>query len=208
MYNVHLILHINIRTHTLYILTLVHDCIYINHILCIHSLQGMERMLSNIMAECDRLGVSSVAFPAIGTGVLHFPDDTVAKTMIKAISTYLHKHPSTTVKQVLLVIFEDRSYKAFQSAMQTSTSVPTPSYTPGAVQQPGRSLYEHADKSGTLSDTRDRSKPFIRQVSSSVDATSPIQLKRGGLTDHQVRMCVCECYVRTFVRTYICTYVS
>ena len=107
----------------------------------------MERMLSNIMAECDRLGVSSVAFPAIGTGGLGFPDDTVAKTMTQAISTYLHTHPSTSVKQVLLVIFMDRTYKAFQSVMQTSTSVPTTSYTPRAVQQQDRSLYEHADKS-------------------------------------------------------------
>ena len=104
-------------------------------------------MIANIMVECDHLGVSSVAFPAIGTGVLGFPDDTVAKTMIQAISTYLHTHPFTTVKQVLLVIFEDRSYKAFQSVMQTSTSVPTPSYTPRAVQQPDQSLYDRADKS-------------------------------------------------------------
>ena len=110
-------------------------------------LQGMERMLSNIMAECDRLGVSSVAFPAIGTGALGFPEDTVAKTMIQTISTYLHKHPSTTVKQVLLVIFMDRTYKAFQSVMQSSTSVPGTSYTPRAVQQPDRSLYGDADMS-------------------------------------------------------------
>ena len=110
-------------------------------------MQGMERMLSKIMAECDRLGVSSVAFPAIGTGALGFPDDTVAKVMIQAISTYLRTHPSTSVKQVLLVIFEDRTYKAFQSVMQTSTSVQTPTYTPGAVKQQDQSLYDHADMS-------------------------------------------------------------
>ena len=107
----------------------------------------MERMLSNIMAECDRLGVSSVAFPAIGTGALGFPDDTVAKTMIQAISTYLGKHPSTSVKQVLLVIFMDKTYKAFQSVMQFPTTVTAPSYTPGAVQQPDQSLYDRADMS-------------------------------------------------------------
>ena len=103
--------------------------------------------MSNIMAECDRLGVSSVAFPAIGTGVLEFPIEMVAKTMIQTISTYLHTHPSTTVKQVLLVIFEDRTYKAFQSVMQSSTSVPTPSYKPRAVQQADESLYDNADMS-------------------------------------------------------------
>ena len=104
-------------------------------------------MLSNIMAECDRLGVSSVAFPAIGTGVLRFPDDTVAKVMIQTISTYLSTYPSTSVKQVFLVIFEDRTYKAFQSVMQTSTSVQTPNYTPRAVKQQDQSLYDHADMS-------------------------------------------------------------
>ena len=69
---------------------------------------------------------------------------------------------------------------------------------PGTEGQQGNSAQpKYNPWSGTLSDTREWSKPFTRQVSSSVDATSPIQLKRGGLTNHQV--CVCECYVCTYV---------
>ena len=69
---------------------------------------------------------------------------------------------------------------------------------PGTEGQQGNSAQpKYNTWSGTLSDTSEKSKPFTRQVSSSVDATSPIQLRRGGLTDHQV--CVCECYVCTYV---------
>ena len=166
----------------------------------------MERMIANIMAECDRLGVSSVAFPAIGTGGHVFPNDTVAKTMLQAISTYLHTHPSTTVKQVLLVIFEEKTYKAFQSVMQTSTSVPAPSYTPGAVQQTKLELSSNhnigeisrcEDQGGHHSTTK--LPPAGREVQKARSSTkqdlsshvggnvaSAIQLRRGGLTDHQV----------------------
>ena len=85
-------------------------------------LQAMKTMVANIMAECDRLQVSSVAFPAIGTGMLGFPDNIVAKVMLQAIYSYLQTHLHSTLKRVFLVIFSDKTYKAFQSQFQTTLS--------------------------------------------------------------------------------------
>ena len=85
-------------------------------------LQAMKTMVANIMAGCDRLQVSSVAFPAIGTGMLGFPDSVVAKVMLQAISSYLQTHSLSTLKRVFLVIFSDKTYKAFHSQFQTTLS--------------------------------------------------------------------------------------
>jgi O-acetyl-ADP-ribose deacetylase (regulator of RNase III) len=85
--------------------------------------KGMEKMMTNIIAECDRLQASSVAFPAIGTGALGFPDNTVAKIMLEAISRYLQAHPSSRIQQIFLVIFMDKTHKAFQSLMHSPMNV-------------------------------------------------------------------------------------
>ena len=73
--------------------------------------------MTKVMQECNRLKATSVAFPAVGTGNLGFPEDMVAEVMVKTITSYLRQNPSTTVKKVLLVIFMDSTHKAFQRAI-------------------------------------------------------------------------------------------
>ena len=81
-------------------------------------------MITKVMQECDRLNATSVAFPAIGTGNLGFPEDAVAEVMVRTISSYLRQNPSTTVKTVLLVIFMESTHRAFQLLMPRIPSVP------------------------------------------------------------------------------------
>ena len=84
-------------------------------------------MIHKVMQECDRLKATSVAFPALGTGNLGFPEDVVAEVMVRKISSYLQQKPGTTVKKVLLVIFMDSTHKAFQQAMSSQVpSAPPP----------------------------------------------------------------------------------
>ena len=84
-------------------------------------------MIHKVMQECDRLKATSVAFPALGTGNLGFPEDVVAEVMVRKISSYLQQNPGTTVKKVLLVIFMDSTHKAFQQAMSSQVpSAPPP----------------------------------------------------------------------------------
>ena len=81
-------------------------------------------MITKVMQECDRLKAASVAFPAIGTGILGFPEDVVAEVMVNTISSYLRQNPSTTVKKVLLVIYVTSTRKAFQQAIAGTPSLP------------------------------------------------------------------------------------
>ena len=80
-------------------------------------------MITKVMQECDRLKATSVAFPALGTGNLGFPEKVVAEVMVRTISSYLRQNPSTTVKKVLLVVFMDSTYRAFQQAIAGTPSM-------------------------------------------------------------------------------------
>ena len=67
------------------------------------------------MKKCTKRGVNSIAFPAIGTGALHFPNEVVARIMVEEISSYLSsQHRGTTLREVHLVIYMPDTYKAFE----------------------------------------------------------------------------------------------
>ena len=85
-------------------------------------------MIRKVMEECDHLQASSVAFPALGTGNLGFPDDVVANIMAGTVNTYLEQQKGkTSVKKVIFVIFLDKTHDAFRKVMQGGiTSPPLP----------------------------------------------------------------------------------
>ena len=82
--------------------------------------QEMEAMVIKIMEECDRLQVTSVAIPAIGTGALGFSDQVITSIMVRTISSYLERSPYTSIKKVILVAFLDTTFKKFQDEMGVS----------------------------------------------------------------------------------------
>lgn len=69
----------------------------------------MSQVLSQIVVECltqaATNGHQSIAFPALGTGNLGYPEKAVAKTIIEAVTKYAEKNPNTSVKDVKIVIF-------------------------------------------------------------------------------------------------------
>ena len=88
----------------------------------------METMIHKVMEECDRLKASSVAFPALGTGNLGFPDDVVANIMVSTVNTYLEQQKGKTyLKKAIFVIFLDKTHDAFRKVMDGGlTSPPLP----------------------------------------------------------------------------------
>ena len=57
------------------------------------------------MIKATELGLSTIAFPAVGTGVLSFPADLVAKIMFDKIQHFQDKCPHSTIKSVEFVIY-------------------------------------------------------------------------------------------------------
>ncbi|WP_217166260.1 O-acetyl-ADP-ribose deacetylase [Streptomyces sp. AC512_CC834] len=71
---------------------------------------------SALLASCyrqslrvaDELGAHTVAFPAISTGVFHWPLDDAARIAVETV-----RATDTSVTEARFVLFDDRAYEAF-----------------------------------------------------------------------------------------------
>lgn len=84
--------------------------------------QILRSSVQKCLEQCSSLGVSSIAFPSIGTGNLRYPDNVVAKCIVDEVINFLSSHKTTSLKTVHLVIYMQKTYQAFQSALSKWTS--------------------------------------------------------------------------------------
>ena len=81
--------------------------------------------------ECEKNQVNSIAFPAIGPGVLGYPINLVAKIMISESCKYLAR-TKNPLFHVYLVIYKETQYKVLQKELknaQTTSSIEETSLT-------------------------------------------------------------------------------
>jgi O-acetyl-ADP-ribose deacetylase len=69
------------------------------------------------LAEAARLGLDSVAFPALGTGVGGFPADACARLMIAAALS--HSRASSRPGSVSFVLRDEPAFRAFSEALKS-----------------------------------------------------------------------------------------
>ncbi len=63
----------------------------------------------------EELGVKSVAFPAISTGIFGFPVDLAAKFFMDELHNYVSHQKASRLKLIKIVLFDDRSLSQFTS---------------------------------------------------------------------------------------------
>jgi O-acetyl-ADP-ribose deacetylase (regulator of RNase III) len=66
----------------------------------------------------DSLGLTSIAFPAVSTGIFGFPKERAAYIIIQAILHYLNNNPTSSLKQVRLTLFDQPTIQAFTRAWE------------------------------------------------------------------------------------------
>lgn len=69
----------------------------------------------NSLKRADELGLKSIAFPALGTGVGGFPYQKAAEVMIEAIRRHLAGQ--TTLEEVVLTLYDQQAYDAFAAEL-------------------------------------------------------------------------------------------
>jgi len=74
--------------------------------------------VSGSLRVADELGLESIAFPAISTGIFGFPKERAAKIMLDSIREYFSKGLST-LKTVRLVMFDNETTEIFLKALET-----------------------------------------------------------------------------------------
>jgi len=81
--------------------------------------QGEDALLANCYGESLKLavanGVTSIAFPAISTGVYHFPPGRAARIAVATAAEFLSR--DETLERVLFCCFGEASVEAHQAAL-------------------------------------------------------------------------------------------
>ena len=82
------------------------------------SAEVIERAARNAMARARELRVTSIAFPALGTGVGGFPLDEAARVTVHAVRDELGRSPS--IEFVTFAMRGAAAYQAFEHALAAS----------------------------------------------------------------------------------------
>lgn len=94
---------------------------------------AIDRAARSAMARVRELGLSSVAFPALGTGVGGFPLDEAARIAVRAVREELASVPG--VEHVVFALRGAAAYEAFARALSEGEPAPSrPLVGPAAVQ--------------------------------------------------------------------------
>jgi O-acetyl-ADP-ribose deacetylase (regulator of RNase III) len=62
-------------------------------------------------------GITSIAFPAISTGVYGYPMEEAAPVALRTVIDYLRQHPE--INLVRFVLFGQRAYQIYKSTLET-----------------------------------------------------------------------------------------
>jgi O-acetyl-ADP-ribose deacetylase (regulator of RNase III) len=71
----------------------------------------------------DRLGITSIAFPALGTGVGGFDLAKTAEVMVETVTSYISR-PDTHLRIVLFVLRNELARQTFEEAIELGGAVP------------------------------------------------------------------------------------
>jgi O-acetyl-ADP-ribose deacetylase (regulator of RNase III) len=65
------------------------------------------------LTRAEQLGVSSIAFPAISTGIFGFPVPLAAQVMLSTIDEYLNTRPTSLLKLIRIVLYDREALQVF-----------------------------------------------------------------------------------------------
>lgn len=75
----------------------------INRAVCI--LQKLEELILSCLKKTEEFDVTSIAFAALGTGLLRYPAEIVGECFINAVKQYCEKSPKTKLTSVYALAY-------------------------------------------------------------------------------------------------------
>jgi O-acetyl-ADP-ribose deacetylase (regulator of RNase III) len=84
------------------------------------SADSLRRSTRRSLELASRRGLGSIAFPAIGTGIAHFPLDECARIMLEEV--VMHGAHATSLTEVRFVLFGDQAEAAFRGEAERQLS--------------------------------------------------------------------------------------
>lgn len=77
--------------------------------------EKVRQATRNSLLKADELGLRSIAFPALGTGVGGFPRDECARIMISEV--HRHSATKTGLERVVFALYDQLAYQAFKQEL-------------------------------------------------------------------------------------------
>ncbi|NIT37063.1 MAG: Appr-1-p processing protein [candidate division Zixibacteria bacterium] len=71
------------------------------------------------LANAESVGLKSIAFPALGTGVGRVPYGVAAEAMLRATLEHLSEREKARLKRVVFVLYDDDAFESFRSALES-----------------------------------------------------------------------------------------
>ena len=71
----------------------------------------------NALIIAEQLGVKSIAFPNISTGIYHYPKDKAAIVAVETVRNYV-SNTNTAIEQVVFVCFDEENYKIYEEILK------------------------------------------------------------------------------------------
>ncbi len=90
-----------------------------------HEREALEEVYLGILENARNHEIESIAFPAISTGVYHFPLKEAAKIAASCVYSYLGEHPDCFSRLVWVVFDEKTRYvyqRTFEQLLENSES--------------------------------------------------------------------------------------
>ena len=77
--------------------------------------EKIRQATKSSLLRADELGIKSIAFPALGTGVGGFPRDECARIMISDVRQ--HSAKKTGLERVVFALYDELAYQAFRQEL-------------------------------------------------------------------------------------------
>ncbi|KAK7487456.1 hypothetical protein BaRGS_00021297, partial [Batillaria attramentaria] len=124
--------------------------------------ESMSEMVLGCLMRADKMRFTSVAFPTLGTGTLEYPPEKVAKTILNAISFFYQSVPTTTVRDIRIVVYsmDDKMFQVFYDAKR-QLEVCDASEEPMRAQK--TALYIYAKSTTDVTDVRNAFNSVLQQ---------------------------------------------
>jgi O-acetyl-ADP-ribose deacetylase (regulator of RNase III) len=78
----------------------------------------LRQAILGSLETAQQLKLSSIALPAISTGIFGFPKDLAAKVIFSTIHDYFLHNPQSCLKDVRLVLYDQLTVEAFEEAWE------------------------------------------------------------------------------------------
>ncbi|MGB9718070.1 MAG: macro domain-containing protein [Thermoproteota archaeon] len=69
----------------------------------------------NSLKLAEQLGLSSIAFPAISTGVFGYPKDKCAQVMLRTVREYVYS--GGKIREIILCLLDEETYRVFEETL-------------------------------------------------------------------------------------------